>query len=154
MAKITFPVTGHTRIGFWGIEQYTQSGMWWFTLVFGLLGLHHLLFRSPHTWILFLIFNTLTFGYWWLFDLIQLSEGGGIDLNTYGLETPWGPAGIAQGMFKNYTFKPYVNAPPAPGPIILGRPPGQAASVTVPSAPPMPPLAPPAPPAPLRRSDV
>ena len=134
MAKITFPVTGHTRFGFWGIQQYTQSGMWWFTLVFGFLGLHHLLFRSPHTWILFLIFNTLTFGYWWLFDLIQLSSEGGIDLNKYGLETPWGPAGIAQGMFKDYIFKPYVNAPPGasapfvPSTLLASAPPAPLAS--------------------------
>jgi hypothetical protein len=100
MLKLNFPVTSQSRIGFWGIQQYTQSGMWWFTLFFGIAGLHHLLFRSPHTWIMFLIGNFFTFGYWWFYDLIQLSSDGGFDLNQCGLETPWGPAGIAQGMFK------------------------------------------------------
>ena len=76
--------------------------MWWFTLIFGLFGFHHLLFRSPHTWLLFIVVNTLTFGYWWIFDLIQLSNAGGIDLDIYGLESPWGPLGIAQGMFTEW----------------------------------------------------
>jgi hypothetical protein len=87
--------------------------MWWFTLAFGLLGLHHLFFRSPHTWILFLIVNTLTLGYWWIFDLIQLSNAGGVDLDLYGLESPWGPLGIAQGMFTEWA-KPIPPASSTP----------------------------------------
>lgn len=116
MPRINFPATGHTRIGFWGIPQYTQSGMWWFTLAFGFLGLHHLFFRSPHTWLLFLIVNTLTLGYWWIFDLIQLSNAGGVDLDLYGLESPWGPLGIAQGMFTEWAkpIPPASSAPSAP----------------------------------------
>lgn len=113
MPRINFPATGHTRIEFWGVPQYTQAGMWWFTLFFGILGLHHLMFRSPHTWLLFLFVNTFTLGYWWLFDLIQLSNAGGIDLDTYGLDCPWGPLGIAKGMFTEWAKPiPPVVTPP------------------------------------------
>ena len=94
-----FPATSQSRIEFWKEPQYTQAGMWWFTLLFGAIGLHHLLLRSPQTWALFLLVNTVTLGYWWFYDLIQLSSVGGVDLNTYGLGTPWGAAGIAQGMW-------------------------------------------------------
>jgi hypothetical protein len=50
------------------------------------------------------IVNILTFGYWYFYDLIQLfpTEYGGLGddgLNKYGLGSPWGPLGIAQGMW-------------------------------------------------------
>ena len=93
------PATSQSRIEFWKEPQYTQAGMWWFTLFFGVFGFHHLLLRSPQTWALFLIVNTVTLGYWWFYDLIQLSKAGGVDLNKHGMGTPWAAAGIAQGMW-------------------------------------------------------
>ena len=101
-----FPAISQSRIEFWGKPQYTMSGMWWFTLFFGMIGLHHLLLRSPQTWLGFLLANTVTFGYWWLYDLIQLSSYGGHttqSLNEFGLESPWYALGIAQGMWKDST---------------------------------------------------
>lgn len=77
--------------------------MFIFTLLFGVFGLHHLLLRSPQTMVLFLLGNFFTFGYWWFYDLIQLSPYGGNDqetLNKYGLDHPWGPLGLGQGMWK------------------------------------------------------
>jgi hypothetical protein len=78
--------------------------MWWFTLFFGFMGLHHLLLRSPQTALLFFIFNGLLLGYPWFYDLIQLSskEIGGLGtegLNTYGLSHPFGSLGLGQGMW-------------------------------------------------------
>ena len=97
-----FPAVSQTRIDFWKQPQFTQSGMWWFTLLFGIVGGHHLLMRSPQTALIFLIANFLTFGYLWFYDLIQLSSYGGNtteSLNKYGLSHPWGPLGLAQGMW-------------------------------------------------------
>lgn len=98
-----FPAVSHTRIKFWKEPQYTQSGMWWFTLFFGFFGLHHFLLRSPQTGFIFLICNILTCGYLWLYDLIQLSKQGGVDteeLNKHGLSYAFGALGLAQGMWK------------------------------------------------------
>jgi hypothetical protein len=97
-----FPAISQTRVEFWKEPQYTQNGMWWFTLFFGAFGLHHLLLRSPQTTIVFAVVNMLSFGYLWFYDLIQLSSSGGHDtdsLNQYGLAHPWGPLGLAQGMW-------------------------------------------------------
>jgi hypothetical protein len=98
-----FPAISQTRVEFWKEPQYTQTGMWWFTLFFGFFGLHHLLLRSPQTAIVFFIVNIFSFGYLWFYDLIQLSSSGGHDtnsLNQYGLAHPWGPLGLAQGMWR------------------------------------------------------
>jgi hypothetical protein len=97
-----FPAVSQTRYDFWKEPQYTQSGMWWFTLAFGIFGLHHLLLRSPQTALIFFITNILLLGYPWFYDLIQLSSAGGLDtkgLNEHGLGHPWGSIGLAKGMW-------------------------------------------------------
>ena len=44
--------------------------------------------------------NFFSLGYWWFYDLIQLSTALDYDhIHKYGIESPWGPFGIAQGMF-------------------------------------------------------
>lgn len=94
-----FPAVSHTRIDFWKEQQYTQSGMWWFTLFFGFFGLHHLLLRSPQTAVIFFFANIFLLGYPWFYDLIQLSKSQSSGLNPYGLGHPWGALGLAQGMW-------------------------------------------------------
>ena len=72
-----------------------------FTVIFGALGLHHFYLRSPQTGFLFIIFNILSLGFWYFFDIVQLSTSTSEELNAYGLEIPWwGPAGIAKGMWR------------------------------------------------------
>ena len=102
-----------TRIDFWKKPQFTQSGMWWFTLIFGFFGLHHLLLRSPQTTVIFLIANVFSLGFFWAYDLIQLSSSGGIDteeLNKHGLSHAFGALGLAKGM-----WIPPSAAPPPQG---------------------------------------
>ena len=97
-----FPAISQTRIEFWSNPQFTQSGMWWFTLVFGMFGLHHLYLRSPQTALIFLIGNFVSLGYLWAYDMVQLSSSGGYTtetLNKHGLAHPWGAMGLAQGMW-------------------------------------------------------
>jgi hypothetical protein len=99
-----FPAVSQSRKEFWGEPQYTRFGMWLFTLFFGFWGVHHLMLRSPQTALMCCLVNIFTFGYWYFYDLIQLSskEYGGLGddgLNAYGLASPWGPLGIAQGMW-------------------------------------------------------
>jgi len=114
-----FPAVSHTRIEFWKKPQYTRTGMWWFTLLFGIFGLHHLMLRSPQTALIFLIANVLTLGYPWFYDLIQLSSpstgGLGTDkLNQFGMGHPWGPLGLAQGMWLPDDAPPSKSGPSDP----------------------------------------
>jgi TM2 domain-containing membrane protein YozV len=97
-----FPAVSQSRVEFWKKPQFTQNGMWWFTLFFGAFGLHHFYLRSPQTGLIFMLMNMFTLGYPWFYDLIQLSKSGGNDLeslNKYGLSHPWGALGLAQGMW-------------------------------------------------------
>ena len=83
--------------------------MWWFTLVFGMFGLHHFYLRSPQTGLIFLIANFMSLGYLWAHDLVQLSSSGGYTtetLNRHGLAHPWGAMGLAQGMWKEASIFP------------------------------------------------
>ena len=99
-----FPAVSQSRKEFWGKPQYTKSGMWWFTLVFGFFGLHHFLLRSPQTGLIFLLANIISLGYLWFYDLIQLSgeEKGGVSedsLDKHGLSWGFGALGVAKGMW-------------------------------------------------------
>lgn len=99
-----FPAVSQSRKEFWGKPQYTKSGMWWFTLVFGFFGLHHFLLRSPQTGLIFLLANIISLGYLWFYDLIQLSgeERGGVSedsLDKHGLSWGFGALGLAKGMW-------------------------------------------------------
>jgi hypothetical protein len=56
--------------------------------------------RSPLTALLFVILNTVTWGYWWMFDILQLAFMDYDELNTYGLGSPFlFEFGIAVGMW-------------------------------------------------------
>jgi hypothetical protein len=119
-----FPAVSHTRFDFWKAKQYTQSGMWWFTLFFGVFGLHHYMLRSPQTGMIFFLTNMLLCGYPWFYDLIQLSSYGNTteELNEFGLGHPWGPLGMAQGMWRKPGEKEYtenaVNAAGTSGTVV------------------------------------
>lgn len=127
-----FPAVSQSRIEFWNKPQFTQSGMWWFTLAFGFIGLHHLYLRSPQTAIMFLIGNIFSLGYLWAYDMVQLSSSGGYTtetLNKHGLAHPWGALGLAQGMWIG--SGPYPPPSPSPSPY-----PTAASGPSAPSAPP------------------
>ena len=117
-----FPAVSQTRLEFWKKPQFTRTGMWWFTLIFGFIGLHHFILRSPQTGLIFIILNFLTLGYPWLYDLIQLSStsSGGLGtehLNKYGMDHPWGAMGLAQGMWLPEGIPPppqEASDPPSP----------------------------------------
>jgi len=99
MNPLKFLNIEYTRRSFWGQPQYTKNGMFWFTFFFGFFGLHHFYLRSPQTGVMCMIVNFIGFGYWWIYDLIQLSTHTEEELDAFGLDTPYGPIGLAQGMF-------------------------------------------------------
>jgi hypothetical protein len=98
-----------SHVAVWRQPVYTQNlfGMLGFTLLTGFLGLHglhHVMLRSPLTALLFFLFNSATWGYWLLFDILQIAYTEVDDLNTYGLGSPFlFEFGIAVGMWKDET---------------------------------------------------
>ena len=98
----------YTQGEFWG--GATASRVMYMILAIlpftGFLGLDHLYLHSPGTFLLKLIFNVLTLGYWYFYDAIQAiyNESEGISAN--GLSIPWfGPSGLGAGAFKGEGVK-------------------------------------------------
>ena len=91
---------GITQGSYW---KGTQIPYWlYLTLVIlptGLLGLDHLLLRSPLTAVLKLILNVPLFGFWYFYDIAQAL--GERDLvKKFGIAIPYyGPTGIGAGIF-------------------------------------------------------
>lgn len=91
--------------------EITQGSYWkgaqipyWLYMAFvicpitGILGLDHLLLRSPGTAFLKLLTMIPLFGFWYFYDIAQLGESNLI--KQYGIGVPYyGPIGIGAGMF-------------------------------------------------------
>jgi hypothetical protein len=93
-----------SHISVWRQPAFSQSGMLIFTILVGSFGLHHVMLRSPLTAFLFILLNSVTFGYWWMFDIFQLAFDDVEDLNTYGLGSPFlFEFGVAVGMWNEDT---------------------------------------------------
>lgn len=89
-----------TQSSYWGGSQIP----YWLYMLFvifpvtGILGVDHLLLRSPMTALLkFLSFVPL-FGFWYFYDIAQLGEGSTIKTNGIGIPF-YGPGNIGKGMF-------------------------------------------------------
>lgn len=97
----------HTSGKFWG---GTVVPFWVFMLftafpLTGLLGLDHLLFRSPSTALLKGITNIFTLGLWYVYDMVQVFSDKGF-VKEYGLSKPMvGPAGLALDYFSGVQGK-------------------------------------------------
>ena len=92
----------------------TQGKYWdgaqipyWLYLLFvifpltGLLGLDHLLLRSPQTFLLKVITMVPLFGFWYFYDIAQ-AVGERDLVEKYGIGVPYyGPIGLGAGMFIN-----------------------------------------------------
>jgi hypothetical protein len=96
--------------------KYTSGSFWggtvlpfWVLMVFtafpltGLLGIDHLLFRSPTTAFAKLLTNVFTLGLWYFYDIIQVFTDKNF-VKQYGLSKPMvGPAGLAVDYFSGIT---------------------------------------------------
>jgi len=99
--QIIKEATAGSHLAVWGEPHFTQSGMFWFTLFFGTMGLHHVMLRAPLIGLLFFLGNILTSGYWFWFDLLQLYLTDTEDLNKYGMGSPFlFEYGVAVGMWQ------------------------------------------------------
>jgi hypothetical protein len=78
-----------SHIDVWKTPVFSKWGMFLFTLIFGSFGLHYVMLRTPILAVLFIIVNSLTMGYWWYYDLLQLAFTSVDDLNAHGLGSPF-----------------------------------------------------------------
>lgn len=78
-----------SHVDVWNAPVFSKWGMFFFTLMFGSFGLHYVMLRAPILAVLFIIVNSLTMGYWWYYDLIQLAFTSVDDLNLHGLGSPF-----------------------------------------------------------------
>jgi len=112
--------TAGSHLAVWGEPHFTQSGMFWFTLFFGSMGLHHVMLRAPLIALLFFLGNVLTSGYWFWFDLLQLYLTDTEELNKYGLGSPFlFEYGVAVGMWQGKGLRTVGSN--APGNVATGN---------------------------------
>ena len=98
---------GITQGSYWGGAQIP----YWLYMVIaifpitGILGLDHLLLRSPKTFIFKLLTMIPLFGFWYFYDIAQV-VGERELIEKYGLGVPYyGPIGLGAGMFINKDAK-------------------------------------------------
>lgn len=92
---------GYTGASYWGGAWYPYWSLMLITVLGGLFGLDHFWLRSPLSGSLKILVNLLTFGAWWIYDIIQVFSHKERVLKT-GLSVPFfGAQGIATGVFKD-----------------------------------------------------
>lgn len=97
----------YTRRDFWGGPSMPYWILAVCTVLFGFIGLDHILLRSPASAFMKFIANIFTLGLWYFYDIIQII-GDKEKVMNYGLTAPlYGPLGIGAGMFTD-------NQPDAP----------------------------------------
>jgi hypothetical protein len=91
----------YTQGSFWGGPWYPYWTLMIITVIGGFLGFDHLWLRSPTTAFLKIIFNILTLGMWYIYDILQVF-GEKEKVMKYGLSIPvYGAAGIGSGAFRD-----------------------------------------------------
>lgn len=89
----------HTQGETWGGTQIDYTMFKAISVLGGFFGLDHIFLRSPRTGILKFIVNIFTFGFWYMYDIIQLFTDSEF-IKKYGLTIPLlGPSGIGAGIF-------------------------------------------------------
>lgn len=89
---------------YWGgymVDSWIYKVLAFFPIT-GLLGVDHLLLRSPFTALLKLLINIFFWGAWYVYDIIQILADNTFVAN-YGMSTPWGPRGHGYKFFKDLT---------------------------------------------------
>ena len=93
----------YTQSKFWGGSLFPYWVLIVITILGGFYGLDHVLLHSPRTALFKFIFNILTLGLWFFYDILQVL----IDKENvmkYGLSVPtMGALGIGAGMFHDDT---------------------------------------------------
>jgi hypothetical protein len=105
-----------SHIAVWHQPSFSRIGMFIFTLIFGVFGMHYVMLRAPLIAVLFILINAATSGYWLMFDLLQLMFTSVDDLNTFGLGSPFlFEYGVAVGMWQGGTVEKEAQKNASPG---------------------------------------
>lgn len=89
----------YTQRAYWGGPWYPYWTLIVITIFGGLFGLDHLYLRSPLTAVAKFVFNILSLGLWYVYDIVQIC-GEPESTRKNGLTIPiYGAAGIGSGMF-------------------------------------------------------
>ena len=89
----------HTQGQTWGGTQLDLGIYKAVAVIFGFFGLDHVLLRSPRTGLLKFLVNLFTFGFWYMYDIVQ-SFSDSDTIKQFGLTIPFfGPSGIGAGIF-------------------------------------------------------
>ena len=95
-------LTATNQYGEYWKTSALSFGVLYFLAVFpltGFLGLDHLYARSPKTAFLKFLVNCMTFGWWYIYEVI-LSVYRSDQVKIFGLSAPlWGPLGVGAGQF-------------------------------------------------------
>lgn len=98
-SDILHTYSDYTQGKFWGGASIPYIALVIVSVLFGFLGLDHLLLGSPSTAALKAIGSVLTFGLWYFYDIIQILTDKE-NVMKYGLSMPIGGAlGIGAGKF-------------------------------------------------------
>jgi TM2 domain-containing membrane protein YozV len=90
-----------TQFGFWGNSLLDYKIYWFLAVIGGFFALDHLYLRSPYTFIAKLVVNAMTFGVWYVYDVLQATFNKE-KIKLFGVSVPGiGPNGIGAGMFLN-----------------------------------------------------
>ena len=105
----------YTKAPFW--DNKPAYSLWILQLLTilptGFFGIDHLFLRSPLTAFMKFFINIVTLGFWYVYDIIQVTADKET-IQRVGLSIPfYGPAGIASGMFlaPNETADPSTASP-------------------------------------------
>ncbi len=106
------PMFFYTQNKYWGGATLNFTIYRILVVVGGLFGLDHFYLRSPTTGFAKILFNLITFGFWFFYDILQaFTERESIE--KYGISLPWyGPAGIGGGGFVTAENPKVENANP------------------------------------------
>jgi hypothetical protein len=104
-----------SHVDVWKSPAFNKWIMFFFTLLFGNFGLHYVMLRAPMIAMIFIIVNSLTWGYWYWYDLIQLAFTSEDDLNLHGMGSPFlFQFAVAVGMWTSSSRNPGT-VPTQPG---------------------------------------
>jgi len=89
----------HTQGQTWGGTQVDLNIYKAISIFGGFFGLDHFFLRSPKSGVLKFLVNLFTFGFWYMYDILQIFTDSD-QIKKFGLTIPLaGPSGIGAGMF-------------------------------------------------------
>lgn len=104
----------HTTGKTWGGTQLNPGLLKATSVLGGFFGLDHLLLRSPRTALFKFIFNLISFGFWYWYDILQVFFDEA-SVKEFGYTIPiLGPVGLGAGILADPSKSPAPEGTPSP----------------------------------------